>query len=51
MQETKSDHKVLCPILPEKGTYFSTGGANLPSRKQLLNQLKIIKTPIAQTDH
>ena len=38
-------------IMPEKGTYFSTGGADLPSRKQLLKQFKDTKTPIAQTDH
>jgi len=38
-------------IMPEKGTYFSTGGADLPSRKQLLQQYTNTETPIAQTDH
>jgi len=38
-------------IMPDKGTYFSTGGADLPSRKQLLQQFADTKTPIAQTDH
>ncbi len=38
-------------IMPVKGTYFSTGEANLPSRKQLLQQLKESYVPIAQTDN
>lgn len=38
-------------IMPARGTYFSTGGADLPSRKELLQQLNTSQTPIAQTDH
>ncbi len=36
--------------MPESGTYYSTGGANLPTRSHLLELLKL-HVPIAQTDH
>lgn len=36
--------------VPEKATYFSTGGAYLPSREQLLESLER-EVPTAHTDH
>lgn len=38
-------------IMPENGSYYSLGGASLPSRAELLNYLSETKVPIAQTDH
>lgn len=38
-------------IMPEKGTYYSVGGATLPSRSDFLNFLENTQVPIAHTDH
>lgn len=38
-------------IMPQKGTYFSTGGASLPSRSLLLDIYSKSNVPVAQTDH
>jgi hypothetical protein len=38
-------------IRPEKATYFSTGGAELPSREKLLKIFEESNVPVAHTDH
>lgn len=38
-------------IMPESGTYYSVGGASLPSRPQLLKYFSQTYVPIAHTDH
>ena len=38
-------------IMPQNGTYYSCGGASLPSRSQLLETYSKSEVPIAQTDH
>ena len=37
--------------MPQNGTYFSTGGAYLPSRSQLLELYSKIDVSVAHTDH
>ena len=37
-------------IIPSSATYFSAGGASLPSRQELLKYLQM-KIPVAHTDH